>query len=110
MAGDKSRWDEVDNLLETIGSDNGRLEDIRDGYSLLGGLYRQAWLRVNRPYWLENNLARYDKAAQLVDRARRSLDAGRDAVVREAHAAVAGRRGIAGGRALKNRGTPGLPS
>jgi hypothetical protein len=65
IAGDKSRWDEVENLLETIGSANGRLQDIRDGYSLLGGLYRQAWLRVNRPYWLENNLARYDASAQL---------------------------------------------
>ena len=69
MAGDKSRWDEVGNILHTIGSANGRLQDIRDGYVLLGGLYRQAWLRVNRPYWLENNLARYDKAAQLwIDR------------------------------------------
>ena len=65
LAGDKSRWDEVDNLLETIGSNNGRIQDIRDGYALLGGLYRQAWLRVNRPYWLENNLARYDISAQL---------------------------------------------
>jgi hypothetical protein len=65
LAGDKSRWDEVDNILETIGSANGRLQDIRDGYALLGGLFRQAWLRVNRPYWLENNLARYDASAQL---------------------------------------------
>lgn len=65
IAGDKSRWDEVGDLLETIGSANGRIQDIRDGYSLLGGLYRQAWLRVNRPYWLENNLARYDQSAQL---------------------------------------------
>ena len=69
IAGDKTRWDEVSDLLETVGSNNGRLQDIRDGYSLLGGLYRQAWLRVNRPYWLENNLARYDKSAQLwIDR------------------------------------------
>ena len=64
-AGDKSRWDEVRNLLETIGSNNGRIQDIRDGYSLLGRLYRQAWLRVNRPYWLENNMVRYDRSAQL---------------------------------------------
>jgi hypothetical protein len=72
IAGDKSRWDEVGNMLETIGSNNGRIQDIRDGYALLGGLYRQAWLRVNRPYWLENNLARYDKAAQLwIDRGER---------------------------------------
>ena len=39
----------------------GGLQDIRDGYTLLGELYRQAWLRDNRPYWLENNLARYDR-------------------------------------------------
>jgi hypothetical protein len=65
LIGDKSRWSEVEEMLETIGSNNGRLEDIRDGYTLLAGLYRQAWLRDNRPYWLENNLARYDLAAQL---------------------------------------------
>ena len=52
-------------MLETIGSNNGRLEDIRDGYTQLRELYREAWLRDNRPYWLENNLARYDQAAQL---------------------------------------------
>lgn len=65
LVADKSRWNEVEELLEAIGSHNGRLEDIRDGYTLLGGLYRQAWLRDNRPYWLENNMARYDRAAQL---------------------------------------------
>jgi hexosaminidase len=72
IAGDKSRADEVDNMLETIGSNNGRLQDIRDGYALLGGLFRQAWLRVNRPYWLENNEARYERATQLwIDRGQR---------------------------------------
>jgi hypothetical protein len=65
MATDRSRRDEVQAKLFTIGSMNGFLEDIRDGYTLLGGLYRQAWLRDNRPYWLENNQARYDRAAQL---------------------------------------------
>ncbi|MFY9855100.1 MAG: glycoside hydrolase, partial [Terracidiphilus sp.] len=61
----KSHVDEIEAKLETIGSNNGLLEDIRDGYALLGGLYRQAWLRDNRPYWLEVNQARYDRAAQL---------------------------------------------
>jgi hypothetical protein len=65
LAADKSRWQEVEALLEMIGSNNGRLEDVRDGYTLLGGLYGQAWLRDNRPYWLGNNQARYDRAAQL---------------------------------------------
>ena len=52
-------------MLDTIGSNNGHLEDIRDGYTLLGDLYKQAWLRDNRPYWLQNNLAHFDAAAQL---------------------------------------------
>jgi hypothetical protein len=65
MTADKSRRDDVQAKLSAIGSNNGLLEDIRDGYALLGGLYRQAWLRDNRPYWLDNNQARYDRAAQL---------------------------------------------
>ncbi|MGB6192856.1 MAG: hypothetical protein WBF42_10335, partial [Terracidiphilus sp.] len=32
---------------------------------LLGQLYEQAWLRVNRPYWLANNMARYNSATQM---------------------------------------------
>ena len=65
LVADKTRWDEVPVMLETIGSNNGRLEDIRDGYTLLEDLYKQAWLRDNRPYWLQNNLAHFDAAAQL---------------------------------------------
>ena len=65
LAGDESRRSEVSQMLRTIGSHSGRLEDMRDGYMLLRDLYRQAWLRDNRPYWLETNLDRYDQAAQL---------------------------------------------
>jgi hypothetical protein len=65
IASDKSRRDEVQAKLFAIGANNGLLEDMRDGYTLLGGLYKQAWLRDNRPYWLENNLAHYDRAAEL---------------------------------------------
>ncbi len=69
LAGDKSRQQEVDVLLENIQSNNGRFEDMRDGYALLGQLYEQAWLHVNRPYWLPNNMARFNSATQLwVDR------------------------------------------
>ncbi len=64
-AGDKSRWSEVSEALYTIGSNNGRLEDIRDGYSQLGQLFHDAWLRDNRPYWLANNMARYDRATEV---------------------------------------------
>jgi hypothetical protein len=65
LAADKSRQSEVNQMLWTVSSTNGRMEDIRDGYALLRGLYKQAWLRDNRSYWLENNLARYDMATQL---------------------------------------------
>jgi hypothetical protein len=65
IAGDKARWDEVANLLYTIGSNNGRMQDIRDGYSLLGQMYEKAWLRDNRPYWLANNIAHFYAAAEL---------------------------------------------
>ena len=64
-AGDKSRWHEVSEALYTIGSNNGRLEDIRDGYSQLGQLYHDAWLRDNRPYWLANNMSRYDRSTEM---------------------------------------------
>src|SRR5579863_6691605 len=64
-AGDKNRWHEVSEALYTIGSNNGRLEDIRDGYSQLGLLFHDAWLRDNRPYWLANNMARYDRATEM---------------------------------------------
>jgi hypothetical protein len=63
--GDKTRRSEVSELLHTIGSNNGRMQDIRDGYTLLSYLYRQAWLRDNRPYWLQTNMDRYSQSAQL---------------------------------------------
>ncbi|HVZ82232.1 MAG TPA: family 20 glycosylhydrolase [Terracidiphilus sp.] len=63
--GDKTKWNEVADLLETVASNNGRMQDIRDGYALLGQLYKEAWLRDNRPYWLANDMARYDSATQL---------------------------------------------
>jgi len=64
-SGDKTRRSEVSELLHTIGSNNGRMQDIRDGYTLLRDLYRQAWLRDNRVYWLQTNMDRYDQSAQL---------------------------------------------
>ncbi|MGD0830914.1 MAG: family 20 glycosylhydrolase [Terracidiphilus sp.] len=65
LVSDKSRWNEIGEMLNGISETNGRIQDMRDGYTLLRGLYQQAWLRDNRPYWLENNLAHYDLAAQL---------------------------------------------
>ena len=51
--------------LSDMAGVNGRLQDLRDGYSLIRDLYERAWLRENRPYWLHNVLARYDLATQL---------------------------------------------
>jgi hexosaminidase len=63
--GDKKKRGEIANMLYTIASNNGRMQDIRDGYTLLHDLYRQAWLRDDRPYWLQTNMDRYDQSAQL---------------------------------------------
>ena len=58
--------------LADITGINGRLQDLRDGYSLIRDEYETAWLRENRPYWLRNVLARYDLATQMwIDRADR---------------------------------------
>jgi hypothetical protein len=65
LAPDKTRWNDVSGMLWTISSNEGKFQDIGSGYALLGGLFRQAWLRDNRPYWLENDMARYDAATQL---------------------------------------------
>jgi len=65
LAGDQKNWNEVEDLLGTIGPNNGKLHDIRDGYTLIEPLYRQAWLRDNRPYWLPNNMEQFGRAAQL---------------------------------------------
>ena len=43
--------------LISISSANGRCQDLRDGYTLTRELFQQAWLRDNRPYWLQNVLA-----------------------------------------------------
>jgi len=51
--------------LADITGVNGRIQDLRDGYSLIRDEYEKAWLRENRPYWLHNVLARYDLATPL---------------------------------------------
>jgi hexosaminidase len=51
--------------LGNINSVNGKLQDLRNNYSLLRDLYEQAWLRSYRPYFLRNNLERYDLTIQM---------------------------------------------
>jgi tetratricopeptide (TPR) repeat protein len=65
MVATKTRTNEISSMLDNIGSNNGKIEDMRDGYTELGELYKRAWLRDNRPYWLDNNLRRYDRAAEM---------------------------------------------
>jgi hypothetical protein len=48
-----------------LNSVNGRIQDIRNGYTLIRDLYESAWLRSNRPYWLRNVLEQYDYTTQM---------------------------------------------
>jgi hexosaminidase len=51
--------------LGDLNSVNGRIEDMRNGYTLIRDLYESAWLRSNRPYWLRNILEQYDYTTQI---------------------------------------------
>jgi hexosaminidase len=44
---------------------NGRMQDLRDGYGYIRDRYRDAWLKENRPFWLDNVMAEYDLSMQL---------------------------------------------
>jgi hypothetical protein len=44
---------------------NGRCQDLRDGYGYIRDLFSAAWLKENRPYYLDNITAEYDAAMQL---------------------------------------------
>lgn len=61
---EKGSHEEVSRDLGDINSVNGKLEDLRNTYSLLRDLYSQAWLRSYRPYWLDNVTERYDLTIQ----------------------------------------------
>ncbi len=68
LAGSKKKEDREDlgNDLNNINSGvNGKLQDLRNTYSLMRDLYEAAWLKSNRPYFLRNNLERYDYTIQL---------------------------------------------
>ena len=55
----------VSRELSDLNGVNGRIQDLRNGYTLLRDLYESAWLRSNRPYWLRNILEQYDYATQV---------------------------------------------
>lgn len=64
--------------LADLSGINGKLQDLRDGYVLTREIFERSWRAENRPYWLQNNLARYDveiatwvQRINAMDRARR---------------------------------------
>ena len=68
---------DVSRLLSTIYGIDGQCQDLRDGYGLTRDLFRQTWLKENRPYWLDNVTAHYDLNMQLwIQRGMRFGDAG----------------------------------
>ena len=60
----KEDHEELSRELGSINAVNGKLQDLRNNYSLLRDLYEQAWLKSYRPYFLRNNLERYDYTIQ----------------------------------------------
>lgn len=62
---DKKVRASVSRELGDLNSVNGRIQDMRNGYTLLRDLYESAWLRSNRPYWLRNVLEQYDYTTQI---------------------------------------------
>jgi hypothetical protein len=51
--------------LNQISGVNARLESLRDATTRLRDMYRELWLKENRPYWLGNVLVRFDNLASL---------------------------------------------
>jgi hexosaminidase len=60
----KEDRDELGHELGSINAVNGKLQDLRNNYSLIRDLYEAAWLKSYRPYFLRNNLERYDYTIQ----------------------------------------------
>jgi hypothetical protein len=67
LQGSKKKEDreEVSRSLNDINSVNGKLQDLRNNYSMMRDLYEAAWLKSYRPYFLGNNLERYDLTIQM---------------------------------------------
>jgi hypothetical protein len=61
----KEDREELGHELGSINAVNGKLQDLRNNYSLLRDLYEKAWLKSYRPYFLRNNLERYDYTIQM---------------------------------------------
>jgi hypothetical protein len=57
---DRKTRGSVSRELSDLNGVNGRIQDIRNGYTLTRDLFESEWLRSNRPYWLRNILEQYD--------------------------------------------------
>lgn len=57
---DQAKRPMTSHLLGKITGANGLCQDLRDAYSATKAEYTQAWLKENRPYWLNNVTVRYD--------------------------------------------------
>ena len=70
--------EKVYDILERINGTNGLLQDMRDQTTLLRAHYRKLWLAENRPYFLDNILARYDEELERWERAANHVNRLRD--------------------------------
>ncbi|MGO4514167.1 glycoside hydrolase family 20 zincin-like fold domain-containing protein [Terriglobus sp. 2YAB30_2] len=62
---DVPKKEAVSDMSFTLSGNNGQCQDLRDGYGLIRDLFRAAWLKESRPYWLDNVTAQYDLNMQL---------------------------------------------
>jgi hexosaminidase len=62
---DRKTRSSVNRELSDINGVNGRIQDLRNGYTLIRELYESSWLSSNRPYWLRNILEQYDYTTQI---------------------------------------------
>jgi len=65
LQADASRHNQIVDISYLITGNNGQCQDMRDGYGLIRDLFTAAWLRENRPSWLDNVTAQYDLNMQL---------------------------------------------
>jgi hypothetical protein len=65
LQADESKRSQISDISYIITGNNGQCQDMRDGYGLIRDLFKTAWLRESRPYWLDNVTAQYDSSMQL---------------------------------------------
>lgn len=69
--------------LAEITGINGKLQDMRDGYVLTRELFERSYRAENRPYWIQNVLARHDEQILLWVQRISTMDAARRRFTRD---------------------------